>query len=202
MKSGESEPCLTGPPPPARQASTELGWPLNAALAGAVREKEPATGLTVATQQPLRPLSCAAGGQRWASRVPRQERRLLLACWRDQLGDGLCESKEARSLHLHPALLRLDPGADGPAPSSNHYCKATASLHLHPRSEAKAKAKANRIEPVSTLPVSSPEAAGLLYSAAGAPAVPKGEIAWSSTVSSMQGRLQRTTTVSCWGNPC
>ena len=149
-------------PFPGKARSTQPRSAGNTAPAGAVREKEPTPVLTVATQQPLCPLSSSAGGQRWASRLPRQQCRLLLACWCHQLGERLCQSQAARSLHLHSALLRLDPATDGPAPSSEGYSNSTRlesfCHHLKPRCEAKAHSSTvGRL-----LPISSPEAAGLL----------------------------------------
>ncbi|XP_040441661.1 acrosin-like [Falco naumanni] len=79
-----------------------------------------------------------------------------------QLGERLCQSQAARSLHLHSALLRLDPATDGPAPSSEGYSNSTClesfCHHVKPRCEAKAHSSTvGRL-----LPISSPEAAGLL----------------------------------------
>ncbi|KAJ7404950.1 hypothetical protein BTVI_70637 [Pitangus sulphuratus] len=62
-----------------------------------------------------------------------------------QLGKRLCQSKTAWSLHIHSALLRLDPGPDGPVLSCNSHSNARGSLQHNPFSAAKANTNTIRL---------------------------------------------------------
>ena len=118
--------------------------------------------LTVATQQPLCPLSSSAGGQRWASRLPRQQCRLLLACWCHQLGERLCQSQAARSLHSTQHFYDWILLQMGLRPAVRATPTARAWSHFVTTSSPRCEAKAHSSTVGRLLPISSPEAAGLL----------------------------------------
>lgn len=81
----------------------------------------------------------AAGRQRRSPHVQGKPISAILGDWNHQLGARLCQTTQARSLHLHATLLQLDKGvgrthAPAPLPTSNNTCPdphdTTTNYHI------------------------------------------------------------------------
>lgn len=99
--------------------------------------------------------------------------------WGDELGERLCPGKTAQCLHLRPALLQLDPGADGIAPNSSRL--EPGCHQREPRAGNKASPKPagpQQLFPAGNellhVPFPTPQAAGVLHAGAGAAAGTQG----------------------------